>query len=299
MLKFTLALGFFFCLLSSSWAQNQIPNGDFEDWSSDALNLYEFPSSGWWSTLNPLRTLGGPVSVTKDADAYAGNYSARLETFEYGTLLVPGILLSGTFNLLNSPDFFTQGRPYTDKPAEFSGWYKYSPVQGDSAAIAVQVTKWNTTTLQRDTLAEAGIVITQAVPNWTQFILPLTYSSAEIPDTLVVVATSSAAGDQLIGEIGSTLWVDEFDLTLATNVTSPVTNTPKVKIITGQNWWLEVAEEPVWMEVYNLNGTLMMEGEYSPGRHDLNTTYWPAGVYAIRVTNNQGNQLVQKSVLYR
>ena len=299
MLKSVLCLGMGLLLHFAAVAQNQIPDGDFESWSSDQLNLYEYPASGWWSSLNPLRTLGGPVSVNKDGDAHSGNYSAHLETFEYGTLLVPGMLLSGTFNLLAAPNYFTRGRPYTERPAVFRGWYKYSPVQGDSAAIAVQVTRWNSTTQQRDTVGEVGIIIRQAASGWTEFVLPIDYYSQETPDTLVVVATSSAAADQLIGQVGSELWIDDFDLELVHTSSPASIEQPKVKLITGSTWQIEVEEDPVNVEIISSNGALLHTYDLRPGTHQLSNDQLSQGIYIIKITGPKNRSLIRKALLNR
>lgn len=287
-------------LFCSLWihAQNQIPDGDFESWSFDQLNLYESPASGWWATLNPLRTLGGPVSVNKDGDAHTGSYSAKLETHQYGTLLVPGILLSGTFNILNAPNYFTRGRAYTDRPTVFRGWYKYNSVQSDSGAIAVQLTKWNTTTQQRDTVGEVGLIINQSTSIWTEFVLPIAYFSQDTPDTLVVVATSSAGADQFLGQVGSQLWIDDFDLDLATSVEGPGSESPDVEFITGQQWHIRVGKLPVQYQLLDASGRLIRTSHLSTGEHLIPTEDLPSGLYLTRVWDKTGRGVVHKAILY-
>ncbi len=299
MLKTTLVLILGLFLYPCLNGQNQIPDGDFENWSNDPLNIYQSPASGWWASLNPLRTLGGPVSVKKDSDAHSGSYSALLETYQYGTLLVPGILLSGTFNLLNAPNYFTRGRPYTDRPTTFSGWYKFNSVQGDSSAIAVQLTKWNPTTLQRDTVGEVGIVILQSTSTWTEFVLPIVYNNQDTPDTLVVVATSSAGADQFLGQVGSQLWVDDFDLDVTATATSPEMEAPDVEFFTGtdQAWHLRVGNLPVELQVLDANGKLLLNRAFRPGEHVLATDNLPGGLYLIRLSDKDGRGSVQRVIL--
>lgn len=294
---FVFAMGIF--LQQGIVAQNQIPDGDFENWAFDPFNVYENPASGWWSTLNPLASLGGPVSVSKDGSSHSGTYCALLETYQYGTLLVPGILLSGTFDILASPNFFTRGRPYTDRPSTFEGWYKYNPAMGDSGAIAVQLTKWNTTTLQRDTVGEVGIVITQAAPTWTQFVLPILYFNQDTPDTLVVVATSSAAADQLIGQVGSQLWIDDFDLDITTTASTPTIEKLDITFVPGEDWAFQVGNSPIDLQVINASGQPVLRRNLRPGNHRFATDSWSEGLYLVHMKDQKGHSLVRKVILTR
>jgi hypothetical protein len=196
---------------SFAFAQTPIPNGGMETWSSAGGGSYEEPSGGWWTSLNPLRSLGGPVTVSKSTDAHSGTYSAQLTSGSFGTLLVPGILISGVFNSGAFPNFIESGQPYTSKPLTFSGWFKYFPANGDSAALAVRLTRWNGSA--RELIAIADTVIYDSVPGWTSFHRPFQYLlPGATPDTIEVVAVSSKGGEDFLGQPGSTLFVDELEL---------------------------------------------------------------------------------------
>ncbi len=298
-MRFFTLIGLFCLLFGVGKGQNQIPNGDFEDWSSDALNLYEEPASGWWTTLNPLRNLGGPVTVSKSTDAHSGTYSARLVSDTYGTLFSPGILLSGSLDLLAAPTFFTRGQPYTSRPSTFEGWYKYSPVDGDSGAIAVQLIKWNTTTNQRDTVGEVGIIIPNATPTWTQFVLPIFYYSNETPDSIIVVATSSADGGNFNGAVGSELWVDDFDLSLATGQ-APAEESLEVRFWErGGEWIVDLPTERAQLRVLDFSGKILLTSSLHTGQNNIPLTGWSSGVYLVEMTGVSGRVWRKKVALIR
>jgi len=275
-------------------AQNPIPDGDFENWTANPISGFEEPASGWWATLNPLSSLGGPVTVEKSADAHSGSFSAILTTKQYGTLLLPGIMLSGDFDVLGAA--FTRGQPYTDRPTNFKGWYKYAPASGDSAAIAIQLMKWNAATQQRDTIGEVGLVIYQTVSNWTQFDMSIDYFSQDQPDSMVVVATSSAGADQFLGQIGSQLWIDDFSVDFATSIADEL---PELDITLGlgKQWLVEVGQHPVHMQVMNGAGQMVLQRDLPLGKHEIENAGWSEGLYLIRFNDEMGRRLVKKVIL--
>lgn len=281
------------------FGQSQIPDGDFENWASGGVGFYEEPASGWWSSLNPLRDLGGPVSVEKSSDAHTGSYSALLTTGQFGTLLVPGLLLSGDFNILNAPEYFTRGRDYSSRPTTFRGWYKYSPANSDSAAIAAQLTRWNNSTNQRDTVAETGIVITQAVSGWSQFAIPFLYYSTDTPDTLVVVATSSANAANFIGQVGSQLWIDDFDIDIVNAAGDPTAPLDLDFVQVENEWRLDAENERGVLEVVDLSGKILRSFPIHPGPNAFSSTGIPNGLYLLRFRSQDGGHWFRKIPLVR
>lgn len=203
---------------SPAKAQLQIPVGDFEDWTQAPFTSFEEPTGGWWTSLNALSGLGGPVTVAKTTDAHSGTYAAKLTTQQWGTLTIPGLLVSGAFDLQSST-FLVQGQPFTQTPTAFRGWFKFGPVAGDSAGIAALLLKWNTSAQRRDTLAIAALSVTSAASAWTFFDLPFVYSQqGQAPDSILVALVSSGDGQNFNGQVGSTLWIDDLELDYTTEV---------------------------------------------------------------------------------
>lgn len=203
-----------------SYAQTSIDNSGFEEWNSDPNFDYEEPGPPW-ATANNIATLAptAPVSTFKETEkVVAGNYAAKMVTsqFQLGNtgLLVTGTIATGEFkpDLLNFINSLRLGIPFTDKPTCFSGYYMFEPVGDDSCAVYMQLTKYNTTTAKRDTVAEAWVTTGDAVSEYTYFSIPVEYYSQETPDTIIIVAASSARGWEFIGEVGTTLYVDELSI---------------------------------------------------------------------------------------
>lgn len=103
------------------------------------------------------------------------------------------------------------GKPFTHKPLQFTGWYKCSLANGDSAAIEVFLKK------SGNKIGAGKLVIDTNVNTWSQFSIPITYTSESTPDSVVVIFAASAGYDftsietlmQCKGQNGSTLFVDD------------------------------------------------------------------------------------------
>ncbi|HBS86390.1 MAG: hypothetical protein A2W91_19440 [Bacteroidetes bacterium GWF2_38_335] len=203
-----------FLLLFSTafiYSQVNIPEGGFDNWSPNETGTFEEPTGGWWTSLNSLKSLGAPVTVSKTTDAHSGFYAARLESVVWGTFLIPGLLVSGKFEPY--APFVYRGKPFTEKPLSFKGFYKYLPVETDSAAIFAMLTKFNTTTLKKDTIAEAKMAVLTTVADYTAFDIPFIYFVNDVtPDSIDVVFSSSAAGESFEGFSGSVLFIDGVSL---------------------------------------------------------------------------------------
>ncbi|MDZ7741083.1 MAG: hypothetical protein U5Q03_04860 [Bacteroidota bacterium] len=72
-------------LMGSAMAQTEIPEGGFNNWVPNATNIYYEPAGDWWTTLNSLAILGGPITVYPTTDAHSGEYAAQLETILWVT----------------------------------------------------------------------------------------------------------------------------------------------------------------------------------------------------------------------
>ena len=206
--------------IENSTIQEGLDDGDFESWTSFSQGAvtYMEPSSGWWGTLNKLSYLGSPITVSKDSLSYKNQFSAKLETKMWGSsFLLTGILAAGYFDEnATIGENLILGRPYDKTPLSLNGYFKYISVNNDSAGFYANLTKYNISTQQRDTIAEATFVVLETVNSFTLFEIPFEYYTSGInPDTINVVFTSSAGGKDFLGQEGSTLYVDDVYLELS------------------------------------------------------------------------------------
>jgi len=198
-----------FCLVRS---QTVIPNGDFESWA--VHSNYNDPTS--WDTPNSV-LMGIPFFgqnvVFQSTDHHQGSYSAKLVTKHISipgnAFDCPGFMTLGKLNvdLVNMTFTVTGGVPINDRPTHLMGFFKFQPVGGDSCAIGIIMYK--TTAGVRDTIGLGYFSSKTAVTDWTHFSAWINYDTISTPDTMNIVALSSA---QVVMNPNTTLYVDDLYL---------------------------------------------------------------------------------------
>ncbi len=207
-----------------------IQDGGFDNcWetkTSSKGNYLDFKDNYFFTTLNSIYKLptvmgNGPLTAIQvpTSDAYEGLYSLKLMsgnmTSPYGDVFLPGAM--GTLDIDFGAMECILGNSFAFRPTAIKGWHKYIPVAGDSAAIEIWLQKKGTV------LGRGKKVITNSVSDWSEFTVPVTYTSTDTPDTIIIVFASSAAYDftnietlmQCKGQVGSTLYLDEIELEYA------------------------------------------------------------------------------------
>jgi len=176
-----------------------IPNGDFENWTAGS------PVS--WATYNNVAALMGitPAPVTQESPAPSGNYYlkavSRNNPITGGNL--PGIALLGNADAVAGTGSI--GIPFTQTPAFFSGEFKHEMVAStDSMIILCQLTKWDAANNTQIVVGETVILNSiTSVTSWTSFSNPITYLTADAPDSLTIGVVS-------IGGDGAAVSIDNF-----------------------------------------------------------------------------------------
>lgn len=231
-LLFTLGIALFSCKTEDNPDDNDnndqnndviieaLSDGNFENWTTQVEGevSFEVPESGWWTSLNMLATVGSPLTMTKSEDAHSGNYAVQLETVAWGDqLTIPGIIASGYFDT-NQPiaENLMLGRPYSGTPTMLTGYYKYFSADQDTLVMYTSLTKFNTETNQRDTIAEANFTSDQTVDTYTKFELFYDYYiTDQQPDTINVLFLTSISGQEFLGHVGSRILIDDIEIVSA------------------------------------------------------------------------------------
>lgn len=217
-------------LLAQAQTPAPLVNGNLETWS--ARNGVEAPT-GWLTIDDALADAGfppllAPRTVTKSSDAHGGSFAAQLQNVELalrpGTtarrlpvlrgmpqrMLVhrrdeaeadlPGLLLKGSIN----EDGDLVGMPYTGRPASLRFWYKLTgpSAAADSAFAGMVLTR------ESEELADAGVVL-DPQSTYTLVDIPLTYRSAQMPDSIQLLISAGNAGRV---STTSRLFVDDVQL---------------------------------------------------------------------------------------
>lgn len=213
----------------------EISNLNFDTWSQNGRNWYPNAdaSNSYWATGNEGVTLGGSSNSTGVEDSHSG-LAAQLQTVQVKVLIVKvtaaGNIFIGNYktNTSNPASSVSFGRDYTGaRPTKLSGYFKYQPgatmsdgsvpsekLEKDECDIYIQL--WS----GGETIGEGHFITNETVSEYTHFEIPIEYTvTNKRPDKIAIVATSSRYGGyfdgmNVIGQlaIGSTLWVDDFEL---------------------------------------------------------------------------------------
>ena len=209
----------------------EIPNLNFDTWSQNEKDWYPNAdaSNSYWSTGNEGVTLGGNSNSVGVSDSYSG-LAAQLQTVEvtmfvFVKVKAAGNIFIGSYktNAQDPASSVTFGRDYSGaRPTKLSGYFKYQPgatmsdgsvpsekLEKDECDIYIQL--WS----GGETIGEGHFITNETVSEYTHFEIPIEYTVTNI----AIVATSSRYGGyfdgmNVIGQlaIGSTLWVDDFEL---------------------------------------------------------------------------------------
>jgi hypothetical protein len=199
-------------------AQTSIPNGSFEDW----INNGNSSDPQYWDTPNyELMQIPffGTTVVTKSTDHYGtGSYSVKLESkhITIPSIDVPGFITLGKLNIdmISGTYSVTGGVPIIDKPTHLKGYYKFIPKGGDSTLVGIGLFK--TTAGITDTVASGVFTTKTAAPDWTPFYVWISYQSDVQPDTMNIIALSTAQAS--FPTPGTLLYLDELSLDYTTGV---------------------------------------------------------------------------------
>ena len=267
------------CLVALSISSAQIPNAGFETWSGGS-------PTGWFTT-----NAGTILPITQTTDAHGGTSAMQGTTVSVFTINYPAEAYA---------DFSINSRY-----SSLKGWYKYSPVGGDTLYIHAIFFKGTT-----------GVAYTQfstaaTVASYTQFTAPMTYISSAVPDTAYIEILMVPSGSAY--HAGTTFKIDDLSFGAATGVEESFSTKPKVFAL-SQNYpnpfnpsttisFSVPSRSFVSLKVFDCLGkevgTIVLEelaaGNYS---RQWNASYLPSGVYYYRLQSGSFTD-TKKLVLLR
>ena len=322
---YLLALCFLFSVLSlNAQIKKQLPSSDFETgWTNNngANGPYlEFQTS-YFYTLNSLFALvnqQGPADITafRDGNAQQGSYCIKLKSGDIPVgeenIFLPGMVGTITENFVS--EFLNNGgnvpifRNWFDcaTPHVMKGYYKYEPVGGDSALIAIGFYIGG-----GEPVFVAQKIIKTPTNNWTEFAvwIPQQYWDQEFTEIQVLFVSSAGVNFEKLaeckGQLESTLWIDNVSLNysdtngIKQNLFSslaakafPNPATDVLNIELNENFSGKVM-------IYNLAGSLIQEEMINGTECQINTSSFATGNYIYKLMNGntifaQGKFVVTK-----
>jgi hypothetical protein len=190
-------------LLANVAAMAQLQNASFENWTSHS---YDDPTG--FMTGNQKSPHNGLIPITR-VSGHSG-YGVRIET-----MISNAGDTSDSYIANGDPMQGTGGIPISGIPTAFTGFYRYSLANNDSAIILL-VFKSNGNIINQTVQKIHG---TGTQNTFTAFSFPV--SLGQTPDSVVIAAASSNLIDNVGVEIGSFLELDGIGWT---GVNSPIPN---------------------------------------------------------------------------
>lgn len=218
-------------------ATPSVPNMSMDEWLLKGKNWYANTEGAaeFWASGNEGATLFANANTTPTEDAHNGK-AAHLESIKVALVgMAAGNLFTGSFktNISNPSDSPGFSQAYTGRPTELSFWYKYSPKplnssktpaeikgQMDKFTFYIILGNWNGQLKSSQVkgantvgaIAYGEFISDAEVTTYTKKTIKIEYSNlVERPTRMMIVASSSARGEEYIGGIGSTLWIDELE----------------------------------------------------------------------------------------
>jgi hypothetical protein len=282
-------------------------NAGFENWTN--VILFNEPtgyvSSNYFSII--LGTGGLPrANVSKSAGIkHGGNFAAKLESYAQNTgdsLGVPGLLITGSLNIASAA--ITPGFPYVGRPAELRGFYKYAQgLSTDSGTALVSLMKRNILTGQQEAVA-VGFGVFSNKTTFGEFSVPLFYASNEMPDTAIIVfsTTSSLSTDSaalISAPVGSILYLDDLSFfgSVAAGLESidallQVSAYPNPSSDLVNITFVQKAAGAGQLTIRDLRGKLIYQQaiNLSAGKNEIPvaTKDWDSGLYLYQINTPEG-----------
>ena len=172
----------FLLLAGLSMNGQTITNPGFENWTTTSSYITDTLPTNWWSFFCN--------TVKQTTDACQGMYATKIQgMFSCG--IAPGIMVNGQAPT-NYGSFMESGTPFTSKPSTFSGYYKYNDQgTGDSAEVTVVLKRYNSTLMQRDTVAYS-VKTLPATASYTLFTVNIDDLMPGVsPDSIIIMFNSS------------------------------------------------------------------------------------------------------------
>jgi hypothetical protein len=289
-------------LVTAALAGNaqQLSNSGFETWSGS-------PSAPTgWGTLDqaiaasPLSALGNQGFVTQSSSPYAGTYAATLTTKTVAALgqTFPAAITYGTI-IINTTNFTAQiqGTPFTYMPSSISYAAKGTVITGDSVPTYVFLTKWNTTSNKRDTVALGADYLnhTLSASTYTVRTFPVYYKiAAETPDTIQYIVSSSVKTSS--PTVGTSVTIDAVNLMgsttgIATNHSTQANTVAFPNPALNQITLATTSEKAKFANVYDLTGRLMSKNELINKQINIDLNSFNSGMYIYVITDENNSTL--------
>jgi len=261
-------LAIFTLLVCSSGFAQEIPNHSFENWQNGI-------PEDWFG-----------VAILKSSTAYDGDFSVSMQVLSDGG--------SGVIIPLLSVGEVSPGTSVSQRYGSFKGYYRFSPNGNEFFNIQVLM---NFNSLP---IGLGSVQLPATSPStWTEFIVPITYTSEETPDIAqIFINISNQDGEGVIGSNGLVDFVSFDGITdIETEFSDSeqsvqLTNYPNPFDLSTTISFEMNRSTKITLEVFNLTGrkvaTLIKNEIANIGHHEIHfdSMNLPSGLYFFTLSTD-------------
>lgn len=275
----------------------QIPNFDFENWTSHGT--YSTPDN--WGTMNNTTAIGGVFTATAGTPGSTGASYLKLTSKTAGPAVVNGIAVSGELDSMTMTP--KSGFAFTGQPQSFTGKWQHMIYGTSQGAIDVKLTKWNSMTNQREIVASAYKALSGMQMSWATFTIPFTYTSSETPDSCIIFMQASgsmpANNDYLwvdnLAFSGSVTGIQENNAVInSTLITpNPAQNKFNLEISSAKNQDITISIIGLDGKIYSNENKILSSGT---NNFEYNASNFSKGIYFLKI-NAIGELRTEKFII--
>lgn len=230
--------------------ENKIPNLSMDNWMQDGKHKYmnaSWDDFFWDSGNEGANTIKEINPTCPEETIVVSGKAAKLWSTTAGGQFAAGSLFTGDFGSASIAPLGAKlsfGRPFTERPSQMTGYYRYTPGsinksklsavqtgQPDTCSVYIALCDWtapfavstgdNTFVnfsadyiIAYGSLQDAGYDVspTTAMDAYKEFSIDIKYRDLQRkPTYILIVCSSSKYGDYFTGSTSSVLYLDEFD----------------------------------------------------------------------------------------
>jgi hypothetical protein len=259
-------------------AQTQVPNGNFESWVTN----YK-PTS--WNTIDTM----GLRSCYKTTDVNSGSFAVKLRSLDTTIIIyhvqVPGLVTLGRIN--TSTGLIDKGIPFTDRPDNIRGYFKYLPVNTDTLTIGIYFWRYNVPLQKQDTMGGVQADTSATINTYTYFDLPIQWDTnfTGSPDSMNIIILASRTVQS-----HTLAYVDDLSFYYVTTgletsldaVLSEVYPNPARETLNLNN------EANTEISLYSVSGQLILRTFVVQEKTGLDVSALSRGIYILKLQSGSG-----------
>jgi hypothetical protein len=284
---------FLFVMAFAFHSFSQIPNSGFENWTT--VGSYKNPDG--WGTMNNTTALAGIYTATQAAPGNPGSYYIKLTSKTISSVVVNGIAVSGKLDSLTQKPI--SGFAYNQRPQSLTGSWQHMIYGSSQGSVYAVLTRWNSGTSGRDTIAVASQTLSGMAMSWATFTINFTYRSGNYPDSCIIILKASGSAPTA----NDYLWVD--NLAFAGSVAAvPEVSDPGPAFEIYPNpakdfiniHFDKKSNNDVFLNIYSSSGELVISEKLLSDHQQLNVRDLKRGVYFVEIRSNEQSE-TQKVIL--